>query len=156
MHSSKSARNVKPIRGVAPSNIGSISNTDANIQGDNTSGKREHRSARVVRNMDHEMPYTTQKLPKQVVDSLKKCKNIINALKKHKCAVPFLRPVDPVQLNCLDYFDIIKEPMDLSTVEKKLRNNTYTTHTQCFDDINKIWNNAFKYNPRNSHVFNLT
>ena len=76
--------------------MASISNVEPNIP-DNSSGKREHRSSRVVRNMDHEMPYTTQKLPKNVVDSLKKCKNIIGALKKHRSAVPFLRPVDPTQ-----------------------------------------------------------
>ena len=77
--------------------------------------------------MDHEMPYTTQKLPKNVVDSLKKCKNIITALKKHRSAEPFLRAVEPTLLKCPDYFDIIKEPMDLGTVERKLRNNSYTT-----------------------------
>jgi hypothetical protein len=106
--------------------------------------------------MDHEMPYTTQKLPKNVMDSLKKCKNILAALKKHRSATPFLRPVDPAQLNCPDYFEIIKEPMDLGTVEKKLRNNSYNSPYQFFSDVRRIWSNAFTYNPRNSLVHNMT
>lgn len=46
--------------------------------------------------------------------------------------------------------------MDLGTVEKKLRNNTYTSHNQFFEDVRKIWSNAFTYNPRNSPVYNMT
>jgi len=90
------------------------------------------------------------------MDSLKKCKNILNALKKHRAAAPFLRAVDPVLFDCPDYYDIIKEPMDLGTVERKLRNNSYTTPSQFFDDVRKIWSNAFTYNPRNSQVYNMT
>ena len=37
---------------------------------------------------------------------------------KIKNAEPFLKPVDPVALDCLDYFDIITEPIDLGTIEQ--------------------------------------
>jgi bromodomain-containing factor 1 len=37
-----------------------------------------------------------------------------------KDAVPFLRPVDPIALNIPHYPSIVKTPMDLSTVERKL------------------------------------
>lgn len=123
---------------------------------DTSNTRREHRQTRVTRNVDHEIVYTAQKLPKQVMDSLKKCKNILNALKKHRAAAPFLRAVDPVLFDCPDYYDIIKEPMDLGTVERKLRNNAYSSPYQFFGDIRKIWSNAFTYNPRQSQVYNLT
>lgn len=45
---------------------------------------------------------------------------IIRSLKKMKDAVPFLYPVDPIALNIPQYSTIITNPMDLSTVEKKL------------------------------------
>lgn len=155
MQPTKGNHNVKTLRGLNPV-IVENSNPDNSHLVESSSQRREHRSSRVVRNMDHEMPYTTQKLPKNVVDSLKKCKNIIGALKKHRSAEPFIRPVDPSQLKCPDYFEIIKEPMDLGTVEKKLRNNSYTTPSQFFEDVRKIWSNAFTYNPRHSQVYNMT
>lgn len=155
----KNNRNSKAIKGFSNHPGMSINSSEMQM-GDATpddgAQRREHRSTRVVRNMDHEMPYTTQKLPKNVMDALKKCKNILAALKKHRSATPFLRPVDPTQLNCPDYFTIITEPMDLGTVEKKLRNNSYNSPYQFFSDVRRIWSNAFTYNPRNSLVHNMT
>jgi hypothetical protein len=49
-------------------------------------------------------------------------------LKKHQFSEPFLRPVDTVALNIPDYYDVIKEPMDFSTVEAKIRGNDYVSH----------------------------
>ena len=36
-----------------------------------------------------------------------------------KDAHPFLKPVDVKYSKCPDYFDIIKQPMDLGTIQKK-------------------------------------
>lgn len=44
------------------------------------------------------------------------CYNILTQLKKHKSAYPFLQPVDPNLDGAYNYLEIIKEPMDLSTV----------------------------------------
>lgn len=46
--------------------------------------------------------------------------SVVRSLKKHKDAVPFLIPVDPIALNIPQYPTIITNPMDLSTVERKL------------------------------------
>ena len=46
-------------------------------------------------------------------------------LKVHPKSEPFLNPVDPKKQGIPNYFDIIKEPMDLSTVHKNLKNNKY-------------------------------
>ncbi|KAG8830786.1 hypothetical protein FRC17_004244 [Serendipita sp. 399] len=56
--------------------------------------------------------------------------SIIRALKKHKDAVPFLQPVDPVALNIPHYPTIVTNPMDLSTVEKKLGGGLKTDSAQ--------------------------
>ena len=44
-------------------------------------------------------------------------KKIINLLWKHKDAELFWKPVDPIDLGIPDYFDIIKNPMDFSTIK---------------------------------------
>ena len=54
-------------------------------------------------------------------NTMKRCYHILSQLKRHPCAEPFLRPVDAVALNLPDYHDIVKEPMDLNTVERNLR-----------------------------------
>jgi hypothetical protein len=41
-------------------------------------------------------------------------------LKKLKDSGPFLKPVDPVALNIPHYPSIVKNPMDFSTIERKL------------------------------------
>ena len=48
------------------------------------------------------------------------CLSTIRTLKKMKDAGPFLRPVDIVGLNIPHYPSIIKTPMDLSTIDRKL------------------------------------
>lgn len=48
------------------------------------------------------------------------CMSTIRSLKKVKQAIPFLKPVDPVALNIPHYPTVVKKPMDLSTVERKL------------------------------------
>jgi hypothetical protein len=54
----------------------------------------------------------------KVPDSWEKlAKKIINQLWKHKDAELFWKPVDPIDLGIPDYFDIIKNPMDFSTIK---------------------------------------
>jgi E1A/CREB-binding protein len=41
-------------------------------------------------------------------------------------SLPFRQPVDPTLLQIPDYFDIVKRPMDLSTIKKKLDTGMYS------------------------------
>ena len=50
----------------------------------------------------------------------KRCKALIQAMKKLPEAIFFLRPVDPIKDNAPTYYTEISHPMDLSTLEKKL------------------------------------
>lgn len=58
----------------------------------------------------------------------------------------FHSPVDPVALNIPEYPNIIKHPMDLSTVQKKLRNKSYATIQDFDEDMRLIWSNAMLFN----------
>ena len=92
-------------------------------------------------------------------DEIKMCeswekiaKQLMNTLWKFKDAELFHKPVDPIELNIPNYFDIIKKPMDFSTVKKKLNNYSYTNLKEYCDDMDLIFNNCILYNGINSYV----
>ncbi|CAG8756423.1 32406_t:CDS:2 [Gigaspora margarita] len=71
-------------------------------------------------------------------------KEILNRLKSHPSSLPFHEPVNGDDVP--DYYDIIKDPMDLSTVLKRMENNRYRSLLEFAIDMQKIWNNAKIYN----------
>jgi len=58
----------------------------------------------------------------------------------------FKQPVDPVELNLPDYFDVVKKPMDLGTVKKKLDNSVYREVDEFIGDVRLVFDNAMLYN----------
>lgn len=52
-----------------------------------------------------------------------------------------------------DYFDIVKNPMDLSTIKRKLDTGQYQEPWQYVDDIWLMFNNAWLYNRKTSRVY---
>ena len=54
-----------------------------------------------------------------------RCAAVLAALQKHECALIFSEAVDHVALNIPDYPEIVKRPMDLGTVKKKLEAGAY-------------------------------
>ncbi|KAL9644512.1 hypothetical protein ABK040_009376 [Willaertia magna] len=96
--------------------------------------------------------YISQSTPTLPEKIQKKLLKLITSLKKHEWAWPFNQPVDPIQLHIPDYFDIIKNPMDLGTVEKKLKNEAYSTIEHFLDDVRLIWSNCYTYNNIESDV----
>lgn len=78
---------------------------------------------------------------------LSACRMCIQKLMSNKHCEPFTRPVDPVRDEAPDYFDVIKEPMDLSSVSNKLQSGQYKDRFQFKDDIHLIFQNAKTYTP---------
>lgn len=92
---------------------------------------------------------------KKFAAELKFCGAVIKELmsKKHEAySFPFLQPVDPVALNCPDYFKIIKEPMDLSTISKRYNVNQYENADEFEHDVRLMFRNCYKFNPEGSPV----
>jgi len=83
-------------------------------------------------------------------------KKIMNSLWKFKEAEIFLKPVDPIDLGIPDYFDIIKNPMDFSTIKKKLNQSLYTKCRDFIDDIELTFNNCIKYNGEKTFIGNMS
>ncbi|KAK5958651.1 transcription initiation at TATA-containing promoter protein [Knufia fluminis] len=65
----------------------------------------------------------------------------------------FTHPVDPVALNIPTYFQVIKKPMDLSTVRQKLDNGLYEKAKDFEEDVRLIFKNCYKFNPEGDYVY---
>ncbi|QDS73835.1 hypothetical protein FKW77_006484 [Venturia effusa] len=66
--------------------------------------------------------------------------------KKVKSAEWFLKPVDPVALNIPTYHTIITQPMDLGTLEQKLKEHAYPTANDFMADFELIVSNSKTFN----------
>ncbi|KAF9415375.1 hypothetical protein HW555_006965 [Spodoptera exigua] len=73
-------------------------------------------------------------------------KNVMKAVWKHQFAWPFHQPVDAKKLNLPDYHKIIKKPMDLGTIKKRLESNYYYSAQECIQDFNTMFTNCYVYN----------
>nr|XP_008537618.1 PREDICTED: bromodomain-containing protein 4 [Equus przewalskii] len=73
-------------------------------------------------------------------------KVVLKTLWKHQFAWPFQQPVDAVKLNLPDYYKIIKTPMDMGTIKKRLENNYYWNAQECIQDFNTMFTNCYIYN----------
>lgn len=76
----------------------------------------------------------------------KAAERLLTSLKKNNNARLFLRPVDPIKDGVPDYFDFIKHPMDLGTIEEKLESNAFIKPSDLQADLNLMFENCFFYN----------
>ncbi|KAK7929402.1 hypothetical protein WMY93_005797 [Mugilogobius chulae] len=73
-------------------------------------------------------------------------KVVLKTLWKHHFAWPFQAPVDAIKLNLPDYYKIIKNPMDMGTIKKRLENHYYWNAQECMHDFNTMFTNCYIYN----------
>lgn len=85
-------------------------------------------------------------LPEGLSDEMKLCYKVLLRLMNHKWAAPFLEPVDIVKLNIPDYFDIIKDPMDFTTLQKQVANRIIITSDGFASATRRVFDNAIRYN----------
>ena len=78
------------------------------------------------------------------------CTSTLTELIKWPLTQPFRVPVDPVRDGASNYFDIVSQPMDLSTVKKKLSEGRYKAVSEFVDDLRLICSNAILFNGENS------
>ncbi|KAK4051913.1 hypothetical protein OIV83_002618 [Microbotryomycetes sp. JL201] len=74
------------------------------------------------------------------------CKSMIKKLLREKCSYMFRTPVDPIKAGAPRYFDIIKDPMDISTMSAKLAAGQYPDRWAFREDFKLIISNAVAYN----------
>lgn len=90
------------------------------------------------------------------LNDLRASRNALKKLQTHKHAAIFLQPVDPVRDRAPNYFDVIKHPMDLSTMSAKLEQGKYKDRFDFEGDFRLMVSNAKSYNPPGSFAHNET
>lgn len=84
-----------------------------------------------------------------------KCRPLIQDLLEDQFGWVFRDAVDPVALGLPDYFDVIKSPMHLDLVRKKLDNAIYSDLEAFAADTRLVFENAILYNGESSEVGEL-
>uniref|UniRef100_A0A8C6T5P3 Bromodomain containing 4 n=1 Tax=Neogobius melanostomus TaxID=47308 RepID=A0A8C6T5P3_9GOBI len=91
--------------------------------------------------------YINMNRPKRQTNQLQfLLKVVVKSLWKHQFAWPFQAPVDAIKLNLPDYYSIIKIPMDMGTIKKRLENSYYRNAQECIQDFNTMFTNCYIYN----------
>lgn len=67
-----------------------------------------------------------------------KAQELLDVLKEHQCSCFFKEPI-PKSIEA--YYDVVKEPRDLSLVETKLKNWEYKTLNDFLSDLKLVWSN---------------
>ena len=78
-------------------------------------------------------------------------KTIISQMKNHPSSWPFLKPV--TREEAPDYYEYIKSPMDLKTMDNKLKSKGYTTRKAFVEDAQKIFSNCRSYNSPDTEYY---
>ncbi|WPK25909.1 hypothetical protein PUMCH_003245 [Australozyma saopauloensis] len=105
-----------------------------------------------------ELPYDVRPRKKKYAAELRFCNQLIKELMSKKLFninFPFLQPVDPVALNIPHYLEVVKEPMDLSTIQAKLANNQYENGDAFEHDVRLIFKNCYLFNPSGNDVHTM-
>jgi len=84
-----------------------------------------------------------------------KMAKLVEKISKEPNAEPFLMPVDWKALGLQDYPKIIKKPIDLASITRKVEEKQYQTFEDFFGDIQLIWDNCKLYNIAESEIYRM-
>uniref|UniRef100_A0A1I7T7P5 Bromo domain-containing protein n=1 Tax=Caenorhabditis tropicalis TaxID=1561998 RepID=A0A1I7T7P5_9PELO len=77
---------------------------------------------------------------------------VLKEAAKHKHVWPFQEPVDAQTLMIPLYHERITRPMDLKTIESRLKSTYYTCAQECIDDIETVFQNCYTFNWKEDDV----
>uniref|UniRef100_A0A0D9XTD5 Bromo domain-containing protein n=1 Tax=Leersia perrieri TaxID=77586 RepID=A0A0D9XTD5_9ORYZ len=138
----------KKRRAVYISSESEDSGTDSEVEGRKLSKKIS------VSTCNHQ-PASNNKVGTMNTSKSRQCGHILKKLMDHKGGWLFHTPVDPVLYRIPDYFDVIRNPMDLGTVKKKLTGKQYSNADEFAADVRLTFSNAMKYNPPGNDVHSI-
>lgn len=77
----------------------------------------------------------------------KLCRNVLRTLLSSPLSQAFREPVDPVALKIPSYWEVVRTPMDLGTVRRRLDEDAYDTVLDFAQDVRLTFHNAKLFNP---------
>jgi len=86
-------------------------------------------------------------------EELEECRTILKGMQDDDNSEAFREPVDWEAYELFDYPEIIKEPMDLGTIEDKLNQGKYQNPDSFAYDVRLVWKNAMQYNRADSDIY---
>ncbi|KAJ4805188.1 Transcription factor GTE1 [Rhynchospora pubera] len=93
---------------------------------------------------------------KRMQDLMRQFGTMLRQITTHKWAWPFMQPVDVEGLGLHDYYEIIKKPMDIGTIQNRMEGkdevNRYKNVREIYADVRLVFKNAMRYNDENNDV----
>jgi hypothetical protein len=90
-----------------------------------------------------------------VSDELKqKFSKVIDRIWKNRVSEPFRNPVTLEEAP--DYFDVIRNPMDLATIKTKIAQGSIKSKKELWQDISLIFENACTYNEQGTAMWTMS
>ncbi|KAI2809389.1 hypothetical protein BLOT_000538 [Blomia tropicalis] len=102
-----------------------------------------------------EMPFIREdSKPARFTNQLNFLKTIMTKfICRYKTALPFLYPVNSVQLKIPHYYLVIRKPMDLTTVKNRINFLWYRSANECIAELRLIFSNCYHFNSPNDFVY---
>jgi bromodomain-containing factor 1 len=120
------------------------------IRRDSTKGENGRPKREIHPPKPKEILYSSRPKKRKFATELKFCEEILADMQKPRQSAinyPFLAPVDPVALNIPTYFNVVKHPMDLSTIESKIKSGQYDNAKEFEHDVRLMFKNCYAFNP---------
>ena len=148
------ASNQSAAFGVAPLPVAPLEDdakgNDPAMPGPPPTGAQRRESTRMVKlpsKLEEDDPQA------QLSRAMDKCTHLLRTMKEKDVQMGgfFGEPVDPVALGIPNYFQVIKEPMDLKTITKKMDANEIKRPEEFSRLVRLIFENAIKFNEDPAH-----
>lgn len=82
--------------------------------------------------------------------------NVLTDVMSHHCAWPFMEPVNAKETGAIDYYDVIKNPIDLGTIKKRLDEGWFYVTKEIFiADLKRMVQNCITYNGKTHYITEL-
>ncbi|PBP17104.1 ankyrin repeat-containing protein [Diplocarpon rosae] len=112
--------------------------------------KKQARRSEPVRRKSKMHASAVEAVPLSAEKELEFCRGLINRMILGpgywtRLVKAFKHPVHPVQDNIPNYLEVIKTPMDLTTIKGKMERNEYTTSAEFEEDVRLIFKNCYAY-----------